>query len=201
MNKEKNDNLNQDIYFATGNKIKFLELKEALSKKNISISMCNLEVDEIKSNSIEKIVENKAKRYFEIIGKPIICTDGGIFIDCLSGFPGENSKFVAQKLGAVGILKLLDGQTNRTAWRRCATCYYDGTDIKIITSEIKCVIANELKKVKYPSYELDKILIPIHPKNINKLTYSEIPIKKRAIFIEIPSPVEFLLEVIIKKTK
>jgi XTP/dITP diphosphohydrolase len=101
------------IHFATSSKMKFLEFKEALGGMHVILESFTGEVEEIKSDSIREIAEDKARKYFVILKKPVICTDGGIFIDQLNGFPGANSKFVAQKIGATGILTLMEEKQNR----------------------------------------------------------------------------------------
>lgn len=187
----------KEVCFATSNNVKFMELQNAIKESGIKLVKTDLEVDEIQADSIVEIVQDKAKKYFALLHKPVICTDGGIFIDSLNGFPGIYSKMAATMLGAKGILKLLDGEENRKAWRRCATTYYDGKEFKTLISEIECKISTKIIEPLYESYELDKILVPVDKLNPEGLTYGEIRVEDRKNFIELPSPVDFLKNVIV----
>ena len=187
---QKNDE--HAVYFATGNPIKVEEFNSALRGRHTRrLYFYGVEVDEIKSDSLEKIVAEKLKRSYEVIQKPVICTDGGIFIEHLKGFPGENSKQAAQKLGAGGLLKLLDMVQDRRAIRRNCIGYYDGIELRTFTSEIKCEISNEMRGT-YPAYEIDRILVPMSEQNPHRLTYAEMPIADRVMFTELPQLVTFI---------
>jgi len=181
------------VYFATGNPLKVNEILEQ-SSGDIKIRWFGIDVGEIKSDSIEEITKDKLIKSYAHIGKPVICSDGGIFIDALSGFPGPNSKQAAQCLGADGIIDLLKKSKRRKAIRRNCIGYYDGKNMKLFTAEVICEISNEVRKGKYKSYELDRILIPIHPDNPDKKTYSEISVTERVQFTELPQLVQFLKE-------
>lgn len=45
---------------------------------------------------ITLIVEDKARRAFETVGRPVIVEDTGLFIDALGGFPGPFVKHVLE---------------------------------------------------------------------------------------------------------
>jgi len=178
-------------YFATSNPIKIEEFKGIIGKTNINLYFCGINTEEIKSDSLEKIVSDKLIKYFSILKKPVICTDGGIFINALNGFPGVNSKQAAQKIGAHGLLKLMENIKDRSAQRRNSIGYYDGKNMEIFTSEIPCKISEFIRE-KYASYEIDKILIPLSKKNPQLLTYSEIVLQLRPALTELPQLAEFI---------
>lgn len=180
-----------DVYFVTGNPVKVLELNLAMKGTGVQLAFCGLEVDEIKADSIEKIVIDKASKAYAKLGKPAVCTDGGIFIDALGGFPGENSKQAAQKIGCAGILSLLKSARQRTAARKNCLAYFDGAGPRTLTMEIPCEISEEIREL-YPAYELDKILIPISPLNPKRLTFAEIPVEDRVPMTELPQLTRFL---------
>jgi XTP/dITP diphosphohydrolase len=179
------------VYFATGNPLKIQELAHAIGSSHKRIQFLGIDIDELKSDSLEKIVTDKLLKSYESIKKPVICTDGGIFIEALGGFPGENSKQAAKKLGAKGILTLLESASNRKAVRRNCIGYYDGFVTKIFLAEIECEISLKMRE-KYPAYEMDKILIPISSNNTKKLTYAEMPVEARVEYTELPQLVEFI---------
>ncbi len=179
-------------YFVTGNPNKVSELNTLLNKENSkSLVACDLDIDEIKSDSLEKILKRKLLDAYAIIKKPVICTDGGIFIDALNGFPGPNSKQAAVKLGPDKILKLLDNEDKRTAKRINLIGYYDGSDMKMKKAQVPCRIS-KAPIGKYPSYPMDKILIPISKNNKEGKTYAQIPVEDRVQFTELPEFIDFL---------
>lgn len=179
------------VYFATGNPLKIQELAHAMGPSKERIQFFGIDIDELKSDSLEKIVTDKLLKSYELVKKPVICTDGGIFIEALNGFPGENSKQAAKKIGAKGLLTLLESTSDRKAIRRNCIGYYDGSVKKISMAEIECEISTEVRE-KYPAYEMDKILIPISNNNTKKLTYAEMPVETRVGFTELPQLVEFI---------
>ncbi len=186
------------VYFASGNPHKIQEFQHAVGKDSNKLYYYMINVDEIKSDSLEEIVTDKLKKSFAIIGKPVLCTDGGIFIESLNGFPGTNSKQAAQKLGAKHILKLLEGADSRRAVRRNCIGFYDGKNIKIHIAEVECEISLELRE-RYPAYDFDKILVPTAVMNKDKLTYSEMSIVDRSAYTELPQFINFVQEIIKKE--
>ncbi len=179
------------VYFATGNPLKIQELSHAVVSSNKQIEFYGIDIDEIKSDDLEKIVTDKLLKSYEMIKKPVICTDGGIFIEALNGFPGENSKQAAMKLGAKGLLALLESTTNRRAVRRNCIGYYDGFVKKTFMAETACEISTEIRE-GFPAYEMDKILVPVSEKNPQHLTYAEMPVDARVVFTELPQFAEFI---------
>ncbi|MFA5129993.1 MAG: non-canonical purine NTP pyrophosphatase [Patescibacteria group bacterium] len=179
------------VYFATGNPLKIKELAQAIGPSRKHIQFYGIDIDEIKSDDLEKIVVDKLVKSYEKINKPVICTDGGIFIEALNGFPGENSKQAAKKLGAKGLLTLLESVSNRTAIRRNCIGYYDGSVLKTFVAEMECEISTEMRE-EYPAYEMDKILIPVSTNNPKQKTYAEMPVEARVEFTELPQFADFI---------
>lgn len=179
------------VYFATGNPQKVQELNQAVGASFPTLYPYAIEFDEIKSDDLEKIVAAKLRQSYAAIQKPVMCTDGGVFIEALNGFPGENSKQAAQKLGAAGLLKLMASVGNRKAVRRNCIGYYDGSVVKTSVCEVICDVGKEIRQA-YPSYEIDKILIPVSEKNPNRLTYAEMPVSERVVFTELAEIAAFI---------
>jgi XTP/dITP diphosphohydrolase len=180
------------IYFVTSNSQKVIELLETVNDDGLDIRPLLLEIDEIKSDSTERITARKLKDAYAVVGHPVMCTDGGIFVRALNDFPGENSKQAAMKLRAKGIIKLLDGVSDRLAIRRNTLGYFNGLSLDVFTAEVPCEIAYEVREVRYPSYELDRILVPLSKDNKDRLTYCEIPVNQRVSMTELPQFADFI---------
>jgi XTP/dITP diphosphohydrolase len=59
------------------------------------------------------------------IKKPIFVEDAGLFIRALNNFPGTFSKFVFEKIGNKGILKLMEGIKDRYAEFRSVIAFFN----------------------------------------------------------------------------
>ncbi|MCK5112314.1 MAG: XTP/dITP diphosphatase [Thermoplasmatales archaeon] len=111
------------IYFITGNKGKFSEVKEKLKRLDVAVIQENLGYPEVQGDSLEEVagygVEHIKKRFLH----PFIIEDAGLFVDALDGFPGVYSKYVFFTIGCKGILKLLEDKKRRTAVFRSVYAY------------------------------------------------------------------------------
>ncbi len=102
-----------EIFFATSNEHKFAEAKEILD--SVTLKRLDFPYTEIRSESLEDIARDAANAAYKRTREPVFVEDSGLFIDALKGFPGTNSGWVFDKIGNAGILKLLEGEENRTA--------------------------------------------------------------------------------------
>lgn len=176
-------------YFVTGNSQKLLEMREAINLPHLT--GCDFDLPELKDDDVARIAEHKARQAFNLVGRPVVSTDGGIFIDSLGGFPGANSKQAATRLKPEGILKLMKGITDRRGLRRNAVACFDGKTMRTHTEEYPIAIADE-PRVSHPSYPLDAILVPLDPRNAAGLTYAEMPPEDRVALTELPALADFI---------
>jgi XTP/dITP diphosphohydrolase len=102
-----------------------------LSTQNVSVEFAKISLVEIQSDSLEEIAREKAKTAFAEVGRQVIVEDDGLFIDSLGGFPGPYSSFVFRTIGNDGILKLLTGSANRSAYFRSLIAFYNGITLSI----------------------------------------------------------------------
>lgn len=176
-------------YFVSGNPQKLLELRQAARQPHLHA--CDFDLPELKHDDIARIAEEKARQAFGLVGRPVVSTDGGIFIDAYDGYPGPNSKAAALKLKPEGILRLMRDIEDRRGVRRNAVTLYDGVKYRTDVQEVPVEIAT-VPRGAHSGYPMDRILVPIHPENPRKRTYAEIPIEERATFTELPALAAFL---------
>lgn len=140
--------------FVTSNKHKAREIAEILGK---DIKIRELDVPEIQSLDLDKVITAKAKAAYEIVKKPVIVEDISLEIDILNGLPGPFVKFFLQSLGTEGIVKLV-GKNKSDTTVTAAIAIYNGSKMKIF----KGVVHGKLsKKNKGESgFGFDKIFIP-----------------------------------------
>src|ERR687892_963845 len=121
----------ETITFVSTNQNKFFEVQLILSTQNVSVEFAKISLVEIQSDSLEEIAREKAKTAFAEVGRQVIVEDDGLFIDSLAGFPGSYSSFVFRTIGNDGILKLLAGSANRSAYFRSLIAFYNGITLSI----------------------------------------------------------------------
>lgn len=148
--------LNKVIFFASGNIDKFNEIKVVLSEHNIQIQFFKQKFIEIQSDICEIAIQ-KARDAYNIIQKPVLVEDDGLFIEELNGFPGQYSSFIYETIGNEGVLKLMKDIKNRKAVFMAVIAYFDNNTEKYFTGEIEGKIA--LKKIG-DGWGYDPIFIP-----------------------------------------
>ena len=156
-----------EITLITSNKGKLKELKKYL-KPEIEVEHIGEEYRELRSDSPEEIAKEAAKMLAEKLKKPVMVEDSGLFIKALNDFPGTCSKYIHQRIGLKGILKLMEGIKDRTCFYKSAIGYCEpGKEPLSFLGEEKGKIALE-EKGSY-GFGHDPIFIP---ENSNK-TYGE----------------------------
>jgi XTP/dITP diphosphohydrolase len=128
------------LYFVSGNEGK---IKEAEAILEMPIEIAKIDLDEIQEMDIEKIVQKKAAAAFEIVKKPLIVDDAGLYIDTWKGFPGPFVKFINQTGGNELLLQMMQAETNRKAYFKTAIGFHDGNFIHTFTGEVQGEIAME----------------------------------------------------------
>ena len=95
------------LYFVTSNISKFEEVKKIFTIYQIPLKRINIDLPEIKSLHPEEVIIDKAKKAYQILKKPLIVDDTGIFFSNYYKFPGTISRFIFITLGFKGIFKLI----------------------------------------------------------------------------------------------
>ncbi len=116
------------LTFVTGNKHKFEEISELLSKQvpEYSLIQSNKELTEIQANTLEEVAIYKVKSVLDKIDPPYFIEDAGFFVDdVLNGFPGVYSSYVMKSIGNEAILKLLADSKHRNAHFESVIVYID----------------------------------------------------------------------------
>lgn len=130
----------KDITFITGNKNK---LREATQILDVDIVSQELDLREIQDVDLEKVVEEKLMHGYEMLKKPVMVEDTGLFFNALNGFPGALIKLLIERIGREGIVKMLKGFEDKTATAKCAVGFTkDGKDLKIFIGKIEGEIVN-----------------------------------------------------------
>lgn len=129
-----------NVVFITGNQNKADHLARLLG---MPIDHKKVDLDEIQSLDLYAITEHKVRQAYELVKKPVLVEDVGLSINAMGRLPGPFIKWFTEEIGLAGICKLADVYQDRTATAACCYGYYDGTDLKLIYSELEGIITTE----------------------------------------------------------
>jgi len=109
----------------TGNAHKAREMA-AFFQGILEVEHVPLDCPELKHDDVGEIARGKAAYAFGQIHRPLIVDDTAFSIRALGGFPGPYAAYVLTTLGNAGILKLMEGVTDRAAFFETAIAHADG---------------------------------------------------------------------------
>lgn len=135
---------NKTVYFITSNQRKFTSLQKLLQPLGIDLQQLDYDFDEGRGLDIQTIAKSKlaqAKKAFP--NKRLIVDDRGFFIPALKGFPGPFVKLLLDSFSYPGIIKLMQGETDRRAIFSFAVGYFDDKEDHIFVADEEGFIIDE----------------------------------------------------------
>ena len=132
------------IHFITSNQKKFASLQKLLHLLGVDLRQLEYDFDEGRGLDIQTIAKSKlaqAKKAFP--NKRLIVDDRGFFIPALKGFPGPFVKLLLDSFSYPGIIKLMQGETDRRAIFSFAVGYFDGEKDHIFVADEEGFIIDE----------------------------------------------------------
>ena len=132
------------IHFITSNRRKFDSLQKLLQPLGVDLQQLDYDFDEGRGLDIQTIAKSKlmqAKKAFP--NKRLIVDDRGFFIPALKGFPGPFVKLLLDSFSCPGIIKLMQGETDRRAIFSFAVGYFDGEKDHIFVADEEGFIIDE----------------------------------------------------------
>ena len=90
------------IYFITGNKNKFKEVKAILPE----VEQLNIDLPEIQEIDAQEIIKAKLEAALEHHDGGFIVEDTSLYLDCLNGLPGPLIKWFMKTIGNEGLYEL-----------------------------------------------------------------------------------------------
>lgn len=147
------------IVYMTGNKFKLLTAKSILEPIGIEVENKVIDCPEIQSNSIEEVAKYSSKYASNVLQCDTLKNDSGLVIPALNGFPSAYSKYVEETLTEDGIINLMRGIKDRSAYFLEVLAYTELNQEPIVfISKTKGSIATE--KAGENGWGYDKIFIP-----------------------------------------
>ena len=132
------------------------------------------EIDEIQADELEDVVRECMAQLQARRVRDYIIDDSGLFIDALGGFPGVYSAYVLKTLGCQGIIRLMEGRSDRTArFRCCIGCDSGRLGEIVVSAEAVGTIIDEERGSG--GFGFDPIFVP---SGYDK-TFSELPLDEK----------------------
>lgn len=148
-----------DLIYATTNKHKLAGAKQALTETNINLIAPDKtlpDVPEIQSDDQAAVSVDKALKYYELLKRPLVVMDSGLFIDELNGFPGVYTKYALDTIGIDRIIQLLGAAARAYTQRTIA--YFDGSEPRTFTLKIHGTLLKNPRGSNGRNY--DKYFLP-----------------------------------------
>jgi len=143
-----------ELYFITGNQGKADYLAKYLK---LPVKHKKIELDEIQSLDLRKIVEHKVRQAYSVLGKPVIVEDVSLEFKAWKGLTGPFIRFFVENIPFKELCSLVNRKT-RKAIGRCIFGYCDGSTVRLFEGALEGEIA------RTPSgkngFGWDRIFIP-----------------------------------------
>jgi len=127
------------LVVVTGNRNKATEIA-AFFGKHAEIEHVTMDLPEIRHEDVGEIAQKKAEYAYNLIGRALIVDDTAFSIEGLGGFPGTCAAYVHDTIGNPGILKLMEGVTDRRAYFETAIALATDAKIQVFRGRIEGTI-------------------------------------------------------------
>jgi XTP/dITP diphosphohydrolase len=156
------------LVLVTQNEHKITELTPLFKDFGVSFTKTDLEKTEIRSDDVRVVAKEAAKLATSALGQPVVVDDTGLFISSLNGFPRSYPAFVLETIGLDGILRLLEGVEDRSAYFITAVGYADQERVMTFVGKMHGYISESA--IGQAGFGYDPIFIP---ENLEK-TYAQL---------------------------
>ena len=129
-----------ELLFVTSNPGK---LREAEAVLGCRLHHCDVEVEELQSLDLERVVRHKAAEAYRRLGVPVLVEDTSLELAGLGGFPGPLVRWLLESVGPAGICRIAGCFGDRSATVRCVVLATDGAVEVVGTGGVTGVIVAE----------------------------------------------------------
>ena len=127
------------IAVVTRNRNKASEIA-AFFGEHAEIEHVNMDLPEIRHDDVGEIARKKAEYAYNLIRRSLLVDDTAFSVEALRGFPGPCAAYVHDTIGNHGILKLMEGITDRSAHFETAVALATEAGIQVFRGRIDGVI-------------------------------------------------------------
>lgn len=128
----------QKLTFITGNAGKAKYLSDYFK---LPVDHVKLDLHEIQSLNLKEVVEDKARRAYEIVKSPVLVEDVSLTFTAFKALPGPLIKWFFETLGNDGLCRLLDRFDDRTASAEVEFALCDGTGVHTFRGAMEGMVA------------------------------------------------------------
>lgn len=147
------------ITYVTNNWAKIESAKQALAPLGYKIENIKIDTPEIQADDVTEVAKYSAKWAAEKLKKPVLKNDTGLFVNSLKGFPGVYTHYASDTIGEDGLLKLMDGMEDRSAYFKESIAYCEpGKEPIVFEGITKGII--DTKKSGVFGWSWDFVFIP-----------------------------------------
>lgn len=144
---------------ATSNGHKVAEANFVLKEFGVVLVGRDVKGDELQSLEPATVAKASLESILPSFGRPLVVEDTGLFVKSLNGFPGALASHAFKTIGNQGILKLLAGEGDRSAYFEAAVAYGLPPDhIWIFTGSVHGAISEEAAGTA--GFGFDPIFVP-----------------------------------------
>ena len=115
------------ILLVTGNKGKLREIQAILEGVAI-VENIPLDLPELQGSTTLEISSQKGREAFRLLHRPVLIEDTSLCFNGLKGLPGPYIKWFHDKLGCDGLVRMLEGFEDKTAYASCIFTYCTGAE-------------------------------------------------------------------------
>lgn len=161
----------REITYVTGNPGKFNEVSTFINDygSNIILKQQDLDLDEIQSLDQKKVALHKAQQAWNMLKKPLLVDDSGIYFDQYYKFPGTFTRYLFECIGLDGILRLV--QQGDPATFFLFLVYVDERGLShVFQGECKGTIIFPPEQIAPKGFPYDDLFLPVG----SEKTYAEL---------------------------
>ena len=147
------------ITYVTGNWAKIASAKQALEPLGFKVDNIKMETPEIQADDVLEVSKYSAKWAAEKLNKPVLKNDTGLFVKSLNGFPGVYTHYVQDTITEEGLLKLMEGIEDRSAYFKESIAYCEPGKEPVVFYGITKGKIDTKKSGKY-GWSWDFVFIP-----------------------------------------
>ncbi len=148
-----------NLSFVTSNRHKYEEVKSILSAFGIETEWVNEEYNE-PGGDVDFVAGESSRILAERLGKPVCVDDTGVYFEAYPGFPGPHPKFVFDRIGYEGIMRLLDGKSRKAYFRTAVGYCEPGKKPVVFEGVMNCTIAGQVFDEDKDVMPYERIFIP-----------------------------------------
>lgn len=160
-----------ELVFLSANENKLAEVKAILESETIHVHAHALKIDEIQSDSMEKIVKDKVKKAYAQLKRPLLVEQTGLLISDFGNLPGGLTQIFWDALQADKFCQYFHGKGKVRAETVLAYC--DGKRIYLFSGSVQGIIVPEPRGDR--TFQWDCVFQP----EGQDQTFAEIPPEKK----------------------